>query len=45
MQGEQQKLLATSQADGFFAKPITEYGPLLQLMAQLHENLSASSSR
>jgi CheY-like chemotaxis protein len=49
MQGEQQKLLATSQADGFFAKPITEYESLLQLMAQLHEarlkhNLSESSS-
>lgn len=49
MQGEQQKLLATSQADGFFAKPITEYEPLLQLMNQLHEdrkplNLFAPSS-
>lgn len=49
MQGEQQKLLATSQADGFFAKPITEYESLLQLMTQLHKarlqsNLSESSS-
>jgi CheY-like chemotaxis protein len=49
MQGEQQKLLAISQADGFFAKPITEYDSLLQLMAQLHEarlqnNLCESSS-
>lgn len=42
MQGEQQKLLATSKADGFFAKPITDYGSLLQLMAQLHEARKAS---
>lgn len=48
MHGEQQKLLVTSEADGFFAKPITEYEPLLQLMDQLHSaclqrNLSESS--
>lgn len=37
MQGEQQKLLAISHADGFFAKPITEYDSLLELMAKLHQ--------
>jgi GAF domain-containing protein len=37
MRGEQQKLLAISRADGFLAKPITDYESLLQLIAQLHE--------
>lgn len=49
MRGEQQKLLATSRADGFLAKPITDYESLLQLIAQLHEahlqqNISQPSS-
>lgn len=34
---ERQTLLATSQADGFYTKPITDYYALLALMAQLHE--------
>jgi CheY-like chemotaxis protein len=44
MQAEQQKLLATSKADGFFAKPITEYESLLQLMTLLHEARKATKS-
>ena len=35
MLSEQQTLLATSKADEFCAKPITDYEELLQLMARL----------
>lgn len=34
---ERQKLLEDSHADGFYAKPITDYEGLLDLMTRLHE--------
>lgn len=36
MLNERQKLLAESGADGFFAKPITDYDRLIELMNCLH---------
>ena len=35
---ERQALLATSQADEFYTKPITDYDALLAAIAQLHHN-------
>lgn len=37
MLSEKQKLLEVSKADGFCAKPITDYESLLELMNRLHE--------
>ncbi|HEY9750988.1 MAG TPA: response regulator [Allocoleopsis sp.] len=42
MLAERQALLATSQADGFYTKPITDYDALLATIAQLHPTNSCN---